>query len=134
MTGAEWLVVLVGAPAGYWLVSFLFRGKGEQGARAQSPGTPEQASSTAAQAQTARPGAGIDEGVPKEPLPWFRVLDVPLGATNDEIRSAYKRLIGQYHPDKVASLGEELRELASAKSKEITAAYREAMQARGEVE
>jgi DnaJ like chaperone protein len=35
--------------------------------------------------------------------------------------------MAEYHPDKVAQLGEELRILAEAKSKEINAAYSEAL-------
>jgi len=50
---------------------------------------------------------------------------------SEEIRRAYRVLMSQYHPDKVAALGDELKEVAERKSKEITLAYREAMQARG---
>jgi DnaJ like chaperone protein len=52
-------------------------------------------------------------------------------ATPEEIRAAYRSLFSQYHPDKVASLGIELRVLAESKSKEIGAAYREGMRLRG---
>jgi len=45
------------------------------------------------------------------------------GASPEEIRRAYYALIAQYHPDKVAQLGPELRDLASEKSKEINRAY-----------
>jgi DnaJ like chaperone protein len=49
----------------------------------------------------------------------------------EEIQAAYKSLIRQYHPDKVASLGEELRNLAEQKSKAINVAYKEAQETRG---
>ena len=62
---------------------------------------------------------------------WTRVLEVPADASLDEIREAYRRLMSQYHPDKVASLGRELRELADAKSKDISAAYQQALAERG---
>ena len=62
---------------------------------------------------------------------WTRVLELPAEASLDEIREAYRRLMSQYHPDKVASLGRELRELAEAKSKEISVAYQEALAERG---
>ena len=61
---------------------------------------------------------------------WAGVLEIPPDAGVDEIREAYRRLIGQYHPDKVASLGRELQELAESKSKAITLAYQEALMAR----
>ena len=62
---------------------------------------------------------------------WSRVLELPADASLDDIREAYRRLMSQYHPDKVASLGRELRELAEAKSKEISVAYQEALAERG---
>jgi preprotein translocase subunit Sec63 len=53
----------------------------------------------------------------------YSVLRVNRGATRDEIKAAYRREIAQYHPDKVAQLGSELRELANEKSKQINEAY-----------
>ena len=52
----------------------------------------------------------------------------------DYVKSKIKnrKLASQYHPDKVASLGPELRELAERKSREITQAYREVMRAHGD--
>ena len=51
------------------------------------------------------------------------VLGVRPGASQEEISAAYRRLVQQYHPDKVADLGPELRELAEQRMKEINAAY-----------
>lgn len=62
---------------------------------------------------------------------WHRVLEVDANASVEDIRAAYQRLIREYHPDKVATFGAELRELAERKSREITAAYQEAMRSRG---
>ena len=62
---------------------------------------------------------------------WTRVLELPADASLDDIREAYRRLMSQYHPDKVASLGRELRELAEAKSREISVACQEALAERG---
>ena len=55
---------------------------------------------------------------------WFvsRIIE----GRGDEAR-AYKRRISEYHPDKVAQMGEEIRALAERRSKEINAAYDEAM-------
>jgi DnaJ like chaperone protein len=63
---------------------------------------------------------------------WHDILQTSANADAAEIRDAYKHLISKYHPDKVDSLGQELRDLAAQKSQEITAAYREGMNARGE--
>lgn len=48
---------------------------------------------------------------------------IPPSATREAIRAAYKARMKEYHPDKVASLGEELQELAHRKSLEIQKAY-----------
>jgi DnaJ like chaperone protein len=37
--------------------------------------------------------------------------------------SAYQRMAKMYHPDKVATLGKEFRDLAESKMKEINHAY-----------
>ena len=102
MSSIEFLVVLLCLYVGYWIVSKLMAGKPQP--------KPEEADASPA---------------------WHDVLNVSPQATVDEIRSAYKTLMSQYHPDKVASLGEELRALAERKSKEITGAFRQAMQSRG---
>jgi len=61
---------------------------------------------------------------------WDHVLGVSPDAPIEEIKAAYRRLIGQYHPDKVAALGPELRDLAETKSKEILSAYAAARRVR----
>ena len=58
---------------------------------------------------------------------WATVLGVRPEATREEISAAYKRKISEYHPDKTTRLGPEIRELAEQRSKEINAAYEEAL-------
>jgi curved DNA-binding protein CbpA len=53
----------------------------------------------------------------------YEVLEVSEQATMKEIHSAYKRKSLQNHPDRTAGLGEEYRELAEKRMKEINAAY-----------
>jgi hypothetical protein len=55
--------------------------------------------------------------------PPHEVLGVPADATPDAIRDAYRDLARQYHPDRVANLGPELREVAEARMREINAAF-----------
>ncbi len=50
-------------------------------------------------------------------------LGLQKGATADEIKKSYRKLSMQYHPDKVAHLGDEFRAIAETKMKEINAAY-----------
>lgn len=53
------------------------------------------------------------------------VLGVPPGADQDAIRKAYLDLVKQYHPDRVASLAPEIKELAGRRMREINQAYEE---------
>ena len=53
----------------------------------------------------------------------YRVLDVDPAASMAEIEAAYRRLISQYHPDKVAGAAPELRDAAEKRAREINAAY-----------
>ena len=49
----------------------------------------------------------------------YEVLGIPPSASADEIQAAYKARMQEYHPDKVAHLGEELQKLAHRKAQEI---------------
>ncbi|KQO00233.1 MULTISPECIES: J domain-containing protein [Stenotrophomonas] len=53
----------------------------------------------------------------------YRELGVTRDATDAEIDLAYRRLISQYHPDKVAGAAPELRAQAERKARQINAAY-----------
>lgn len=53
----------------------------------------------------------------------YRVFDLTSDATDAEIDQAYRRLISQYHPDKMAGAAEDLRGQAELKAREINAAY-----------
>ena len=55
----------------------------------------------------------------------YAVLNVPQNASQEEIKKAYRELANKYHPDKVLHLGDEFRELAEKRFKEIEKAYRE---------
>ena len=69
-------------------------------------------------------GAGDDEEAPR---PWHDVLAVSPGASAAEIKAAYRERLKEYHPDRVAHLGEKLRAVATAEATAINAAYAEAM-------
>ncbi|WP_330947686.1 DnaJ domain-containing protein [Thermomonas sp. LB-4] len=53
----------------------------------------------------------------------YRVFDLPANASDAEIDRAYRRLMSQYHPDRVAGAAPDLQKLAETKSREINAAY-----------
>jgi len=54
---------------------------------------------------------------------YLNVLGLSPGATKDEIRMEYKRLVMKFHPDRVHHLGDEFVWEAEKKMKEINQAY-----------
>jgi hypothetical protein len=54
---------------------------------------------------------------------FYNVLGLSTRASIQEVKIAYKKLIMQYHPDKVVNLGPELQSLAITKTQEINEAY-----------
>ena len=63
-------------------------------------------------------------------IDYYKVLGISKTATQDEIRAAYRRLIGEYSPEAMATLAPELRELAERRSGEIVQAYQSAIRER----
>ncbi len=53
----------------------------------------------------------------------YAELGLEADASDAEVDQAYRRLISQYHPDKVAGAAPELREQAEKRSRAINAAY-----------
>jgi curved DNA-binding protein CbpA len=53
----------------------------------------------------------------------YRVLGLDPAATDAEVEQAYRRLIAQYHPDRLVGVAEDLRRQAEDKAGEINAAY-----------
>ncbi len=53
----------------------------------------------------------------------YTLLEVSPQASAEEIKSAYRRAVARYHPDKVAHLGKEFQDLAHKKLLAIQQAY-----------
>ena len=61
----------------------------------------------------------------------YAVLGVRPDATDDEVRAAYRKLALKHHPDRVATLGEDIRRAAEKKLQEINDAKERIYKARG---
>ena len=66
---------------------------------------------------------GTRPAVPGQRKKALMTLGLEEGASQDEIREAYRQLAKKFHPDRVAHLGPELTELTSEKFKEISEAH-----------
>jgi DnaJ like chaperone protein len=115
MSESEVLAIGFGLFIGYWVISRLILSNEPNNDNNDKRNTNEQENY---QSKSEEPG-------------WHEVLKVSQFASLEEIHLAYKSLIRQYHPDKVASLGDELKFLAEEKSKTINAAYQSAIKERG---
>jgi DnaJ like chaperone protein len=61
----------------------------------------------------------------------YKVLEVDSNASNDEIKKTYRNLALKNHPDRVAYLGEEIRQKAQEKFQKINEAYETIKKERG---
>jgi DnaJ like chaperone protein len=61
----------------------------------------------------------------------YKVLEISPNATDDEVRKAYRKLALKHHPDRVATLGEDVRNAAQKKFQEINTAKERIYKARG---
>jgi len=69
----------------------------------------------------------------KDPNWAYKALEIEPGATNEEVKKAYRRMAMKYHPDKVAGAGEEMHEKATEKFRAINEAYEQIKSQRGMV-
>lgn len=61
----------------------------------------------------------------------YKVLEIDANATDAEVRAAYRRLALKHHPDRVATLGEDIKKAAEEKFQEINNAKERIYKARG---
>jgi DnaJ like chaperone protein len=53
----------------------------------------------------------------------YKILELEPTATDEEVKKAYKKLALKHHPDRVATLGEDVKKASEEKFKSIVAAY-----------
>ena len=61
----------------------------------------------------------------------YKVLGIPPTATDDEVKAAYRKMALKHHPDRVATLGEDIRKAAEKKFQDINDAKERIFKARG---
>lgn len=61
----------------------------------------------------------------------YKVLELTPDATDDEVKKAYRKLALKHHPDKVATLGEDVKKAAEEKFQQINNAKEIIFKARG---
>jgi DnaJ-domain-containing protein 1 len=135
MTISEIVIVVGCALLGYWVVSSIIGSKATSARTDKQPVTDSSSSQDSRQQDNQYHASDKQRSPVHEeehiPTSWFHILEVSESATAGEISAAYKKIISQYHPDKVATLGKDLRALAELKSKQINAAYDYALKLRG---
>ena len=61
----------------------------------------------------------------------YKILEISPNATNEEVKKAYRKMAIKYHPDKVATLGEDVQKAAEEKFKAVNQAYEAICKERG---
>ena len=61
----------------------------------------------------------------------YAVLEISPSATDDEVKSAYRRMAMKNHPDKVATLGPDVQKAAEEKFRKVQEAYETIKKQRG---
>ena len=61
----------------------------------------------------------------------YKVLEVDHSASDDDVKKAYRKLALKHHPDKVATLGEDVKKAAEEKFRQINDAKEMIFKARG---
>jgi DnaJ-domain-containing protein 1 len=79
--------------------------------------------------------ASRPERPPPPPAPGpadpYAVLGIDSRASDEELETAYRRRMSEYHPDRVANAAPEIREIADQRSREINQAYDQIKRQRG---
>ena len=107
LVGLGWLDDLVLLLIAYWFIKRVSPGGYGQNRSRASRGPQQGRADPAEEAE-------------KDP---YQILGVSRNASQEEIKSAFRKQAQRYHPDRVSHLGEEFQQLAKEKFQEIQEAY-----------
>lgn len=54
---------------------------------------------------------------------YYKILEIPESASNDEVKKAYRTMAKKYHPDRIQHLGEDMIKQAEEKFRKVQEAY-----------
>lgn len=61
----------------------------------------------------------------KDTTSAYRILEIEPGATDEEVKKAFRKMALKYHPDRVTHLGDDIQKAAHAKFQDLNNAYNE---------
>lgn len=61
----------------------------------------------------------------------YKILEIDKTVSDDEVKRAYRKMAKKYHPDRLSHLGEEHREGAEEKFRQVQSAYEQIQKERG---
>jgi len=64
-----------------------------------------------------------EKNIPKELIILMEYFEIEYPIEKNKLKTNYRKLLSQYHPDKVLHMGKEFKELAEQKTKEIIKNY-----------
>ena len=62
---------------------------------------------------------------------WYKILEIDANTSDDEVKKAYRRMAMKYHPDKVSTMGEDVKRAAHEKFQKLNEAYEKIKKERG---
>ena len=131
----EFTVIIVCGLLGFIVMNAVIDARRAKAGGQQKDDDAKKANSGAAQDEdTAQTRSDRQRGTKDKenpPRSWWETLNVDKNAAPEQIKSAFRKEISKYHPDRVEGLGVELRELADRMAKEVNHAYTLAKQQRG---
>lgn len=61
----------------------------------------------------------------------YKILEIPVEASDEEVKKAYRKMAVKYHPDKISHLGEDAQKGATEKFQKVQEAYERIKNKRG---